>query len=67
MNTKRRAPTATTNSPTSIYFSGSSAHHLGLTLHGALDFVGVNGVPRYQSNPDLNNFSPRFGIAYRVE
>jgi hypothetical protein len=38
----------------------------GLNLHGALSFVGVNGVSRYQSNPDYKNFSPRFGFAYRL-
>ncbi len=38
----------------------------GLPLAGALEFVGVNGVPRGQSNPDMNNFSPRFGVAYRI-
>lgn len=39
----------------------------GLNLHGALSFVGVGGVSRYQSSPDLNNFAPRFGFAYRVD
>ena len=39
----------------------------GLNLHGALSYVGVNGVSRYQSNPDLNNVAPRLGIAYRVD
>jgi hypothetical protein len=38
----------------------------GLNLHGALSYVGVNGVSRYQSNPDRNNFAPRFGLAYRL-
>jgi hypothetical protein len=38
----------------------------GLNLHGALSFVGVNGVSRYQSSPDLNNFAPRAGFAYRL-
>ncbi|MGH9665288.1 MAG: TonB-dependent receptor domain-containing protein, partial [Bryobacteraceae bacterium] len=38
----------------------------GLNLHGALSFVGVNGVSRYDANPDYNNFAPRVGIAYRV-
>jgi hypothetical protein len=38
----------------------------GLNLHGALDFVGVNGLSRGNSKPDLNNFAPRLGIAYRV-
>jgi len=38
----------------------------GLGLHGALSFVGVNGLSRYQSSPDLNNFAPRFGFSYRL-
>lgn len=38
----------------------------GLNLHGALSFVGVGGVSRYQSKPDLNNFAPRLGLAYRL-
>lgn len=38
----------------------------GLNLRGALSFVGVNGVSRYQTNPDRNNFSPRAGFAFRL-
>ncbi|MEO7143559.1 MAG: carboxypeptidase regulatory-like domain-containing protein, partial [Bryobacteraceae bacterium] len=38
----------------------------GLNLHGALAFVNVNGASRSQSNPDYNNFAPRFGFAYRL-
>ena len=38
----------------------------GLNLHGALSFAGVGGVSRYQSNPDRNNFAPRFGFAWRL-
>jgi Carboxypeptidase regulatory-like domain/TonB dependent receptor len=38
----------------------------GLSLHGALSYVGVGGVSRSQSSPDLNNFAPRFGFAYRL-
>jgi hypothetical protein len=38
----------------------------GLNLHGALSYVGVNGVSRYQSSPDKNNFAPRLGLAYRL-
>jgi hypothetical protein len=37
-----------------------------LNLHGALSFVGVNGVSRYQSNPSPWNFAPRIGFAYRL-
>ncbi len=38
----------------------------GLNPHGALTFVGVNGMSRGNSNPDLNNVAPRLGIAYRL-
>jgi hypothetical protein len=38
----------------------------GLALHGALSFVGVNGVSRYQSDVDANNISPRIGFAWHV-
>ncbi|MCS7024942.1 MAG: carboxypeptidase-like regulatory domain-containing protein [Bryobacteraceae bacterium] len=38
----------------------------GLSLRGGLTFVGVDGRPRYQANPDRNNFAPRLGLAYKV-
>ena len=38
----------------------------GLNLRGALSFVGVNGVSRWQSDPDDNNLAPRVGVAWRV-
>src|SRR5262249_35546403 len=38
----------------------------GLNLKGALTFVGVNGNPREQWNPDRNNFAPRIGFAWNV-
>ena len=38
----------------------------GLALKGALAFVGVNGSPREQWNPDRNNFAPRIGFAWNV-
>jgi outer membrane receptor protein involved in Fe transport len=38
----------------------------GLNVRGGLTFVGVNGLPRTNANPDKNNFAPRLGIAYRV-
>lgn len=38
----------------------------GLNLKGALSFVGVNGVTRYQSNPDKNNIAPRLGFAWKA-
>jgi hypothetical protein len=38
----------------------------GLNLKGALTFVGVNGKPREQWNPDRNNFAPRLGFAWNV-
>jgi outer membrane receptor protein involved in Fe transport len=37
-----------------------------LNLRGALAFVGVNGNPREQWNPDRNNFSPRIGFAWQM-
>jgi hypothetical protein len=33
-------------------------------IFGALAFVDMNGVPRYHSNPDFNNVSPRVGFAW---
>jgi hypothetical protein len=38
----------------------------GLNLKGALSFVGANGNPREQWNPDRNNFAPRIGFAWNV-
>jgi outer membrane receptor protein involved in Fe transport len=38
----------------------------GLNLRGALAFVGVNGNPREQWNPDRNNFAPRIGFAWNL-
>lgn len=38
----------------------------GLNLKGALTFVGVNGVSRYQASVDKNNFAPRVGFAWHV-
>ena len=31
-----------------------------------MTFSGVNGVSRYASNWDKNNFGPRFGFAWRL-
>jgi hypothetical protein len=36
-------------------------------LRGGVKFVGVDGNPRTQFNKDLNNFGPRFGLAYQVD
>lgn len=38
----------------------------GAELRGVLSFVGMNGVPRGQLNPDRNNVAPRFGFAYAL-
>lgn len=38
----------------------------GLSLNGALAFVGVNGLPRGNINSDGNNFAPRAGFAWRL-
>ncbi|MFB3825135.1 MAG: TonB-dependent receptor domain-containing protein [Bryobacteraceae bacterium] len=35
-------------------------------LTGGLQFVGVDGHPRYQYIPDRNNWGPRLGLAYQV-
>jgi len=37
-----------------------------LNLRGALAFVGVNGNPRQQWNPDRNNIAPRVGFAWKI-
>jgi Carboxypeptidase regulatory-like domain/TonB dependent receptor len=34
---------------------------------GVLRFVGRDGNPRYQSDPDRNNFAPRVGIAWEFK
>jgi hypothetical protein len=39
----------------------------GLNLHGALSFVGVNGVSRYDAVPQYHDFSPRLGLAFRLD
>ncbi len=38
----------------------------GYNLKGGLTFVGVDGNSRYNSNPDRNNFAPRFGVSYQL-
>ncbi|HET8548517.1 MAG TPA: hypothetical protein VFL57_10955, partial [Bryobacteraceae bacterium] len=38
----------------------------GWSLRGGLTFVGVGGLPRYNANPDRNNFAPRLGVAYKL-
>ncbi len=38
----------------------------GLNLHGALTFVGVNGIPRNNTKYDTNNYAPRFGLAWQL-
>ena len=38
----------------------------GLSLRGGLNFAGVDGNPRGIYEPDRNNWSPRFGLAYRL-
>ncbi len=34
-------------------------------ITGGLVFVGVNGQPRTQFEPDLNNWAPRFGLSWQ--
>ena len=48
------------------YQAASPLTAAGLNLHGALGFVGVNGNPRGQWNPDRTNFAPRLGLAYSI-
>ncbi len=48
------------------YQAASPLQAPGLNLHGALSFVGVNGVSRYDANPDLNNVAPRIGFSWHV-
>ncbi|MBI1789660.1 MAG: TonB-dependent receptor, partial [Acidobacteria bacterium] len=38
----------------------------GLDVRGGLTFVGVNGLPRYNAEPDRNNFSPRAGFSWKA-
>ncbi|HUA19397.1 MAG TPA: TonB-dependent receptor [Bryobacteraceae bacterium] len=38
----------------------------GLNLHGAVEYVGVNGNPGTEFNTDWGDVGPRFGFAYRV-
>lgn len=38
----------------------------GLTLKGGPIFAGVGGNSRQAYDRDLNNFQPRFGVAYRI-
>lgn len=45
--------------------SNPLAQATGLPLKGGIEYVG-GGNSRYQWNPDLNNFSPRIGMAFRV-
>jgi hypothetical protein len=48
------------------YAAASPLRAPGLNLHGALSFVGVQGVSRYQGNIDPNNVAPRIGFAWHV-
>jgi len=38
----------------------------GLTLKGAVQFAGVNGLPRTLVDADTNNWQPRVGLAYKL-
>lgn len=43
------------------------ASQVGISgLRGGLEFANVDGNSRYQKNTDLNNFGPRFGLAYQL-
>ncbi len=38
----------------------------GLSLKGQVLFANLNGQSRGSYNPDMNNFAPRIGLAYRL-
>jgi len=38
----------------------------GLTLKGAVQFAGLNGLPRTLVDADKNNWQPRVGLAYKL-
>jgi hypothetical protein len=48
------------------YAAASPLRAPGLNLNGALSFVGVQGVSRYQGDIDPNNVAPRIGFAWHV-
>ena len=48
------------------YTAASPLKAAGIDLRGGLIFPGVNGLSRFQVNPDRNNFAPRIGIAWRI-
>lgn len=48
------------------YSAKPPLQNTGLDLKGALTFVGVNGLSRYNQNVDANNFAPRVGFAYQL-
>ncbi len=51
------------------YFDPAAASPLtvpGLNLHGAVEYVGVDGNPRTEFNTYWGEVGPRFGFAYQV-
>lgn len=55
------------NRTTSFSFTGQSAATAAFPgAVGGLEFMGVNGNSRYRNPPDLNNFGPRIGLAYKL-
>ena len=51
------------------YFNPAAASPItvpGLSLHGAVEFTGVNGHPRTAFNTYWGEIGPRFGFAYNV-
>ncbi len=51
------------------YFDPNAASPLtvaGLSLHGAVEFAGVNGNPRTEFDTYWGQIGPRFGFAYNV-
>lgn len=51
------------------YFDPSAAAPIsvpGLNLHGAVEYVGVDGNPRTEFNTYWGEVGPRFGLAYQI-
>jgi hypothetical protein len=38
----------------------------GFDLRGGLQFAGINGLPRGQTDPQRQSFAPRFGVAWQL-
>ncbi|NWF82528.1 MAG: hypothetical protein HXY18_01710 [Bryobacteraceae bacterium] len=54
------------NQLTNFDFGATPPLNTSLNLRGALAFVNVNGLPRYNTKTDRNNIAPRIGFAWRL-